>query len=164
MVTSTATHPAPEATDSGPQRGRSRWPRPRGMALYAYLLLLPAVIMLGIFTVYTLAKMFLFSFQDYTRKNVFNPQAPADFVGRAKYRAIRSNERFMSVLGRSVALCAGLVDLTTRLGMLIELLMNRLRTSLGVLVRIGLVLAWAMAQLTSTVVWGWMFVSQYGVV
>src|SRR5699024_7134915 len=76
-----ATHPAPEATGAGPQRGRSRWPRRRGMALYGYLLLLPAVIMLGVFTVYPLAKMFIFSFQDYTRKNVFNPEAPADFVG-----------------------------------------------------------------------------------
>src|SRR5690625_5280322 len=164
MVTSTATHPAPEATDSGPQRGRSRWPRPRGMALYGYLLLLPAVIMLGIFTVYPLAKMFLFSFQDYTRKNVFNPEAPADFVGLCNYREILSDETFWSVLGRSVALCAVLVTLTMSLGMLIALLMNRLRTSLRVLVSIGLLLAGAMPQLTSTVVWGWMFDSQYGVV
>lgn len=134
------------------------------MALYGYLLLLPAVIMLGIFTIYPLVKMFIFSFQDYTRENVFNPDKPVDFVGLGNYGEILTDATFWAVLFRSVALCGVLVTLTMSLGMLIALLMNRLRTSLRVLVSVGLLLAWAMPQLTSTVVWGWMFDSQYGVV
>src|SRR5699024_12881435 len=98
MATPTATHPAPEATGAGPRRGRARWPRPRGMALYGYLLLLPAGIMLGVFTVYPLAKMFILSFHDYTRKNVFNPEAPADFVVLSNYREIHTDGTFRTVL------------------------------------------------------------------
>jgi N,N'-diacetylchitobiose transport system permease protein len=42
--------------------------------------------------------------------------------------------------------------------------MKRLRPFLRTLVSVGLLLAWAMPPLSATIVWGWIFDTQYGVV
>ena len=49
------------------------------------------------------------------------------------------------------------------LGVLVALLLNRLGTVLRTLVSVGLLLAWAMPPLSATIVWGWIFDTQYGV-
>lgn len=165
MTTSTAARQTePQARAPRPPRRGSRLAGRRGLALYAYTLLLPAVAILLVFTSYPLVKMFLFSVQDYTRANLFNRDKPVDFVGLDNYREVLTDPTFWAVMARSLALCVVLVTLTMTLGMLIALLMNRVRSGLRVLVSVGLLLAWAMPQLTSTVVWGWMFDSEYGVV
>jgi len=50
------------------------------------------------------------------------------------------------------------------LGVLVAVLMTRLGRGWRVLVSVGLLLAWAMPPLAATVVWGWIFDTQYGVV
>ena len=47
--------------------------------------------------------------------------------------------------------------------MLIALLMQRLGAVSRTVVSIGLLLAWAMPPLSATIVWGWIFDTQYGV-
>ena len=54
--------------------------------------------------------------------------------------------------------------LTIGLGLLVALLMRSARPGMRLLVSIGLMLAWAMPALTATVVWQWLFDTQYGLV
>ena len=57
------------------------------------------------------------------------------------------------------------VVLTMMIGMLVALLLNQLGSRHAPAGRcIGLMLAWAMPALTATVVWQWIFDTQYGVV
>ena len=49
------------------------------------------------------------------------------------------------------------------LGVLVALLLNRLGKVLRTFVSVGLLLAWAMPPLSATIVWGWIFDTQYGV-
>ena len=50
------------------------------------------------------------------------------------------------------------------LGVLIALLMTKLGRVMRLSVSIALLLAWAMPALTATIVWGWIFDTQYGLV
>jgi N,N'-diacetylchitobiose transport system permease protein len=56
------------------------------------------------------------------------------------------------------------VALTMVLATLVALLLERLGRRMRLLVQISLVLAWAMPPITATVVWQWLFDTQFGVV
>lgn len=139
----------------------SRSPR-RASAAAPYLLLAPTVATLAVLTGWPLVKLIVTSTQRYGRAQVFG--SPADFVGLDNYRAVLSDPQFWTVLGRSVLFCAANVVLTMTLGMLVAVLLTKVARAIRLLVSVGLLLAWAMPSLTSTVIWGWMFDTQYGVV
>jgi N,N'-diacetylchitobiose transport system permease protein len=85
-------------------------------------------------------------------------------VGLDNYRRILSDSYFWDVLWRTVTFALVNVALTIGLGLLIALLMRSLNRGMRLLVSIGLMLAWAMPALTATVVWQWLFDTQYGLV
>src|SRR3954452_8395860 len=126
-----------------------------------HLLLVPAVAVLVVLTGYPLVRLLVMSTQKYGRAQVFG--APPEFVGLDNYKAVLTDPQFWHVLGRSVLFCGVLVVATMSLGMLVALLLTRLGTFMRLLVTLGLLLAWAMPALTSIVIWGWMFDTQYGV-
>ena len=64
---------------------------------------------------------------------------------------------------RSLGLMVVMTVLIIALGVLVAVLMTRLGRGWRVLVSVGLLLAWAMPPLAATVVWGWIFDTQYGV-
>jgi len=86
------------------------------------------------------------------------------FVGLANYRAIFSDPFFWSVTVRTVVFTAACVGLTMVLATLIALLLDKLGRAMRLAVSIALVLAWATPPLTATVVWQWLFDTQFGVV
>ena len=133
--------------------------RPAGFTPYA--LLTPALIVLALITGWPLIQLLVMSFQEFGRAQVFG--APPGFVGVDNYVEILTDPAFWQVLGRSVGLAAASVVATMVLGVLIALLMKRLGTALRTLVSVGLLLAWAMPPLSATIVWGWIFDTQYGV-
>ncbi|GIG24681.1 carbohydrate ABC transporter permease [Cellulomonas denverensis] len=154
---------APPAPPRAPRRKR-RETRDRGVSWSALALLIPAVVVLGVFVGYPLVRMLTFSFQDFSRQNnLFSGKAP-NWVGIDQYRKVLTDGEFWALMGRSFALMIVLVTLTMTLGMLIALLMNRLGKWMKLLVSVGLLLAWAMPALTSTVIFQWMFDTSYGVV
>jgi N,N'-diacetylchitobiose transport system permease protein len=144
--------PAPEP--SGPRRRR-----PGGATPYA--LLLPALVVLTALSAWPLVQLLVMSFQEFGRAQVFG--APPEFVGLGNYSAVLGDVEFWQVLARSLLFAAVCVVLTMLLGILVALLMRRLGTALRTLVSIGLLLAWAMPPLSATIVWGWIFDTQYGV-
>ncbi len=126
------------------------------------VLLLPALVILAVVIGWPLVQLFVMSFQEFGRAQVFG--APAPFVGFDNYTKVLSDPQFWAVLLRSVLFCLANVITAMVLGTLVALLMNRVNRFFKVLVSVGLLLAWAMPALTATIVWGWMFDTQYGVV
>lgn len=143
----------------GPTPLRRRTRRRGGFTPYA--LLLPALVVLAAITGWPLVQLLIMSFQEFGRAQVFG--APPEFVGFDNYAAVLGDAEFWQVLGRSLAFAAVCVILTMVLGVLIALLMNRLGRALRTLVTVGLLLAWAMPPLSATIVWGFIFDTQYGV-
>lgn len=147
---------APEPTR--PDRRRA-FRRAGGFTPYA--LLTPALIVLAVITGWPLLQLLIMSFQKFGRAQVFG--APPEFVGLGNYLEVLSDPEFWQVLWRSVGLAAVCVVATMVLGILVALLMKRLGAVLRTVVSIGLLLAWAMPPLSATIVWGWIFDTQYGV-
>lgn len=155
---STATIPpevtAPAAAAPGPRRRR--------FTAAPLALLLPALIMLVVFIGWPLLQLIIMSFQKYGREQIFG--APATFIGFDNYLRVLADPEFWAVLGRSVALCVVSVAATMVLGIGIAVMMRALGGVMRTVVSVGLLLAWAMPALTATIVWGWIFDTQYGLV
>jgi N,N'-diacetylchitobiose transport system permease protein len=149
-------HPAAPAPP-----GRAR-PRRRRGGFTPYALLTPAIIVLAIIVGWPLVQLIVTSFQEFGRAQVFG--APPEWVWFENYTDVLTDPVFWAVLMRTV-LFAGVCVITTMvLGTLIAVMMTRLNKGFRLLLTIGMLLAWAMPPLTSTVVWGWMFDTDYGVI
>lgn len=125
-------------------------------------LLLPSIIMLVVFIGWPLLQLIIMSFQEYGREQIFG--APAEFIGIGNYLRVLGDPEFWAVLGRSVALCLVSVVATMVLGVGIAMMMRSLGAVMRTVVSVGLLLAWAMPALTATIVWGWIFDTEYGLV
>jgi N,N'-diacetylchitobiose transport system permease protein len=134
----------------------------RRSKLLPYLLLVPAVAALAIMLGYPLVRLVVLSLQKFGLRQQFG--TPPEWVGFANFSRIFSDSYFWTVLRRTVVFCAVNVALTVVLGVLVALLLNRLGKRMRLLVTTALILAWAVPALTATVVWQWMFDTQYGLV
>ena len=127
-----------------------------------YVLLVPAVLALGLMLGFPLVRLVTLSLQEFGLKQQFGA---AGRVGRLRELPRRSSRdaEFWAVLRRTVVFCAVNVALTMALGMAVALLLQQLGTKMRLLTMIGLMLAWAMPALTATVIWQWIFDTQYGI-
>lgn len=141
-----------------PVRARAR----RRVSALPYALLLPAVVVLVVMLGYPLLRLATLSFQEYGLEQVFG--TPAPWVGLENFRTILGDSYFWTVLWRTVVFCALNVALTMVLGLLIALLLEALGKVMRLVVSAALIIAWSIPPLTATVLWQWMFDSQYGLV
>ncbi|WP_415132275.1 carbohydrate ABC transporter permease [Microbacterium sp.] len=125
-------------------------------------LLLPSLVMLLVFIGWPLVQLVVMSFQEYGRAQIFG--APAPFIGLDNYLRVLGDSEFWIVLARSIVLCVVSVVATMVLGISIALMMRALGRVMRTVVSVGLLLAWAMPALTATIVWGWIFDTDYGLV
>ena len=137
-------------------------PRRRRPSALPYSLLLPSVAVLGLMLGYPLYRLVVLSLQDFGLPQVFGQ--PAEWVGLDNFREILSEDYFWTVLWRTLIFCGVNVALTVVLGVSIALLLQALGAKMRLLVSTSLILAWAMPPLTATVVWQWIFDTQYGLV
>jgi N,N'-diacetylchitobiose transport system permease protein len=135
-------------------------PRRRRVRPLPYVLLLPAIAALVLMLGYPITRLVVLALQEFGLKQQFG--APADWVGLDNFRQIFDDPEFWAVLRRTVLFCVVNVVLTMALGMAIALLLKRLGGKMRLLVMVGLMLAWSMPALTSTVIWQWIFDTQYG--
>jgi N,N'-diacetylchitobiose transport system permease protein len=135
--------------------------RRRSSAL-PYVLVLPAVVVLGAMLGYPLVRLGTMSLQEYGLPQVFGKPAP--WVGFANFRAILDDSYFWTVLWRTLIFCFVNVALTMVLGVLIALLLEALGKRMRLFVSASLIIAWAMPALTATIVWQWLFDTEYGLV
>ena len=126
------------------------------------MLVLPSVVVLGAMLGYPLVRLVTMSLQEYGLPQVFGQ--PAAWVGFANFRAILEDDYFWTVLWRTLIFCFVNVALTMVLGVLIALLLEALGKGMRLLVSAALIVAWAMPALTATIVWQWMFDTEYGLV
>lgn len=129
----------------------------------AWTLLAPSVIILAVMVGYPAVMMIIQSFTDYTVRNKVQGTAP-DLVGLQNYIDLFAASDFPAVLARSLALMVVMTALILLFGVFVAVLLTRLGRAWRIAVSIGLLLAWAMPPLTATVLWGWIFDTQYGVV
>jgi N,N'-diacetylchitobiose transport system permease protein len=125
-------------------------------------LLLPAVTVLVVMLGYPLYRLVVLSTHEFGLEQIFGQ--PAAFVGLDNFREILNERYFWTVLWRTILFCVVNVVGTMVLGVLIALLMNALGKWMRLVVSTSLILAWAMPALTATVVWQWIFDTQYGLV
>jgi len=137
--------------------------RARREARGAWGLLGPSLIILGVMVAYPAVLMVIQSFTDYTVKNKVQGTLPG-FIGFDNYLDLFTKSDFPAVLMRSLGLMVVLTVLIMVFGVLVAILMTRLSRTWRIVVSVGLLLAWAMPPLTATVVWGWIFDTQYGLV
>jgi len=154
------THPL--SPPRAPQASVAARRRRLSTALLPYGLLAPATIVLGLILVYPLFRLIMFSVQTFGLRQQFG--APPEFVGLENYRRVLTDQQFWIVLGRTVAFCAETVVLTIAIGMVVALITQRVGRVLRLTLITSLLLAWAMPPVSSTIVWQWMFDTQYGLV
>ncbi|MDN3495863.1 sugar ABC transporter permease [Planococcus sp. APC 4015] len=155
--------PAPPRAGAPRQLSEREKRRIRGQARAGWGLLGPALVILGVMVAYPAVLMVIQSFTDYTVKNKVQGTLP-NFIGLDNYIEVLTTSGFPTVLVRSLALMVVLTVLNMTLGMLVAVLMMKLGRAWRIAVSVGLVLAWAMPPLSATVVWGWIFDTQYGLV
>ncbi|NLG84902.1 MAG: sugar ABC transporter permease [Firmicutes bacterium] len=126
---------------------------------FPYALLLPALLGVGILTLYPLLNTFWLSFHRYNLLRL--GQAPV-FTGLENYRRIFSDEFFWFVLRNTGLFAGGCVLATMALGVGVGCLLNvpfRGRTILGVAV----LLPWVIPKVAAGIVWKWIYDDQYGI-
>jgi len=164
MSTSSAELSTAETTSAaagdGPNGRPPRRRAPRKYPLLPYVLLFPATAVIVVMLGYPLYRLVQLSLQDFGLPQVFGQ--PAEYVGLANFREILSEPYFWTVLWRTLIFCGVNVAITIVLGVMIALLMNQLGSKMRLVLSTSLILAWAMPALTATVVWQWIFDTQYG--
>ena len=148
------------AVEPAPARRRRRI-RARRRAT-PYLLLAPAIAVIGGILGYPLYRLFSLSFQQY---GIFELIAhEGTWIGLANYSTIVHDREFWVVLLRTMAFTAFTVGMTMVLGTLIALLLARLGGFMRLLITTALVLAWSMPPVVAVNIWSWMVDYEFGVV
>lgn len=151
----------------GPSRGRGveggNGPRRRSPvgSRAPLVLLAPAALLLLALVVYPLVRLVVISFQDYGLRAIFTGQA--GFAGFANYTGVLTDASFWPVILRTVLVTGAMVLGTIVIGMGVAQLLTRLGVVMRTVVSVVLVLAWAMPNVASSLVWQWLFQPFYGV-
>jgi multiple sugar transport system permease protein len=117
----------------------------------------PAVILLGLVTVYPLLSVLYLSLQ--RRLLIFGI---ADFRGLDNYRFLLTDDRFWNALGNTVYFTAVSVTLELLLGLAVALLLNRSFRFKGMVTAVVLV-PWAVPTVVSARMWEWIYNSEFGI-
>lgn len=136
--------------------------RPRGSALWPYLLVAPTVIGGALLLGYPLVRNLLISVQEYGMGELI--RGGARYVGFRNYRTVLADPEFWAVVRRTFWWTLVNVTLIMTIGTLVALMLQRLGRRMRILVTSGLVLAWASPVIATTTVFQWLFASRLGVV
>ena len=125
-------------------------------ARLAYLLLLPAVLVLLGFMVYPLVYVFSMSFSQTNKLGGL-----IRFSGFTNYLAVLSDSDFWRVTGRSLIWTALGVFVKMTLGMIIALLLN-VKFRGRMVARMLFIAPWASSVPVSVLLWSWVYTPQFG--
>lgn len=173
MTTATMDQPA---RDAAPE---PRAPRPGPVTLlrrswdkhwYAWAMVAPVVIVIGVLVLYPLGYGLYLSFTDATEANVakdigaFHAEATYHFVGLDNYWKIISGQDgdFYPRLEWTVIWTVSCVAITYSIGLAMATLLNR-PVTFRLFYRLALILPWAVPAFVGVFAWRLMFNSQYGV-
>jgi N,N'-diacetylchitobiose transport system permease protein len=145
-----------------PASRRRRFSRRRiGQAAAPYVLLLPAVAVIGLVLAYPLYLLVKMSFQKYGLFELIRHKGR--WVGTANYASILHNGEFWHVVLRTLVFTAVCVSLTMILGTAIAMLLLQVSRWVRIALTTGLVLVWAVPVIVAVNIWRWMVDYQFGV-
>jgi N,N'-diacetylchitobiose transport system permease protein len=164
-LTETPPGAAPDQKGGGrrPKSERKAPVRPGGKRQLAPLWLLsPAGIVLLAVTVAPIVFLVFTSFTDYDQRSLFT--GAYDSVGVQQYATLLADTDFWWSLVRTLVFTAAMVGGSVLIGTGVSHLLTRLGTPMRYTVTVVLILAWAMPNVASSIVWKWLFQPGYGVV
>ena len=149
------------APAGGPQAARG--PSRRGIArIRPWLLLAPALLILGVLLLWPLARVAMFSLQDYGLREIVS--GSTNWIGFANFTEILSSRDLWAVvLPNTVGFAVLSVTGTVVFGTLVALLLQSLAPRTRGFVTGAIMAAWAMPAVTGTYVWVWIFDADHGV-
>lgn len=148
-------------TTAAPLSGVGTRRKPR-RSLAPWLLLTPAGVAVLLVTVIPIGFLVFASFTDYDQRSLFTGEF--SMVGLAQYVEIFTSAEFWKSVLRTVWFTAAMVLGTIVIGTGVAQLMTRISTGVRYVVTVILILAWAMPNVASSMVWNWLFQPGYGVV
>lgn len=137
-------------------KGISR--RKREEIILAVFMLAPAVLIIGIVTLYPLVRSFWISLH---RLNLMRPQEGQPFVGLENYRFILTDPLFHQSLRVTLLFVVGAVVIEIILAIGIALMLNREFRGRW-LVRMLALLPWAVPAVVNGIMWKWILNPSYG--
>jgi multiple sugar transport system permease protein len=137
---------------AAPRRGAGRW---AGQGRTAWLLIAPAVALVGLFTVYPLGSAFWTSFQ------TSSPLLPPTFVGPRNYQEVAASGYFLKAFQVTAGFTLVTVILTTVTGLGAATLLRETFRGRRFLRPVTL-LPWAVPLVVTGVMWRWIFNPQWG--
>lgn len=151
-------------TAAGPPRRSPPGRRSRTTAgrLTPLLLLSPAGLVMIVLTVAPIGFLVFTSFTDYDQRTLFT--GVYDVVGLRNYTHAFTDPAFWQSFVRTVLFTAAMVAGSILLGMGVAQLLGRVGRVMRYVMTVVLILAWAMPNVASSMVWGWLFEPGYGIV
>jgi N,N'-diacetylchitobiose transport system permease protein len=149
---------------AGPARGRrSAGFRSGGLP---YLLILPAILIIGAVAGWPLVKIILLSLskQESGKYALFHSRGATPFTGFENYSRVLSDPTFWSVVVRTVVFTAVNVTVSLLIGLALAALLNRVSKWARILLTVVLLFVWAVPTTVSSQVFYWMFNNQFGLV
>lgn len=126
-----------------------------------YLLIGPALLIIGAVLAYPLATLLGLSLQHYGLRELLAHQGT--WVGLGNYAALLADRLFWEVLARSLLFTVAAVAISMALGTLLALLMERVSGVVRLLLSGGLIFVWATPVVVAIDIWQWMFDFEFGV-
>ncbi|GAB3983494.1 sugar ABC transporter permease [Actinoallomurus acanthiterrae] len=147
---------APGRDTSRPAR-RQRRPRSG-----PYLLILPALLVIGVLLMWPVFQIGRMSFEKVGVRQLRGE--PAENVGLANYRQILGDGFFWTTFRHTVLFAVVAVTATLLIGTLVGLLINRLGKRMSAFVAGGVLIAWATPPITAAIIFSWLFGTTGGLV
>jgi N,N'-diacetylchitobiose transport system permease protein len=131
-------------------------PRPGSRSTRPWLLLAPALLVMGGLLLYPLFRVLVLSLQDFGLRELVSGRT--DWVGLDNYAELLGNpDLWATVLPNTVVFAVVAVALTVVFGTLVALLLARLSPLVRGIVTTAIMVAWAMPAVTGTYVWVFVF-------
>ena len=131
-------------------------------SIWPYLLVAPAVLVVGAILGYPIFRLFELSFQKYGIEEIIF--GAAQYIGFENFATIFADEEFYQVLSRTLVFTVYAVTVSVVLGAILAHALLRMSKPLQIVVNSVLVIVWAMPQLVGISIWRWMFSYDFSVI
>jgi ABC-type sugar transport system permease subunit len=115
----------------------------------------PVILLVAVFTIYPVGRAL------YQSMRIESPIFPSRFVGLQNYRDVLGGMFFAEAVGNTVRFAAVTVPLVVVLGVLTALLLNESFVG-NALLRVGMLLPWALPATVAGLIWKWLFLDSWG--
>lgn len=129
---------------------------------WPYLLILPALSVVGLILGFPIFKLIQLSFQQYGIEQILF--GAAEYVGIQNFLDIFADEEFWAVLRRTLIFTVYAVAGSIILGAILAHALVKMSKPLRIVVNSVLIVVWAMPQLVSISIWRWMFSYDFSVI